>query len=698
VDLRRPRVFIAIGSVLLSAGLLSGVVNHEVIDGARFARHADAIRQDPNVAQQVGEALTRRVLQADPDLVAIRPLIETTAVTLAGSPAFSPIVRAAVASLHRAFTESVPVVLRVADVGAVLVGALRALAPRAADQLPEGLDVTLARVGSQSFASRTIQLAHLVSLLAWLLPLLALLCFGGAIWMSADRRRTAADVGWGVVGAGGLLLGAAVGVSIATSFADTDTLSGALITATWREFRGAIWWAAGGALTAGMLFSVAASRRPTFDAMTALKGGWTWLTRDSETLRGRLARAVIWVVFGAGFLFRPELVISVLAAVLGVTFVVHGASQLVLLVRDRLEVARERGTRSLLAGRWLRPVTGVFGVALLVSLFVVLSRPVETEVALKPRAVGSSAACNGHVELCDRPYDDVAFPATHNSMSAADAPGWFLPEQPTGLIGQLDDGIRVLLIDSWYGQTTHRPGVVATAPASRDQALAEADDTYGASVVQSALRLRDAAKLEPTGPVQPYLCHGLCELGSTAWEPAMEEVRAWLDAHPRNVVTFFIQDEVSPADTAAVFDEAGLLPYVHTQTPGEPWPTLGQMIDSGRRVVVLMEHRGGGSSYPWLLQGFDWVQDTPYDFASVSEFNCTRLRGAATSPLLLVNHWLNHFRSRVSDAAAVNAYDVLWRRVAECQRKRKMLPNFVAVNFYDRGDLFAVVDRLNGLG
>jgi hypothetical protein len=64
----------------------------------------------------------------------------------------------------------------------------------------------------------------------------------------------------------------------------------------------------------------------------------------------------------------------------------------------------------------------------------------------------------------------------------------------------------------------------------------------------------------------------------------------------------------------------------------------------------------------------------------------------------LVNHWLNDFRSRVSDAAAVNAYDVVWPREAECQRTRKMLPNFVAVNFYDRGDLFAVVDRLNGLG
>ena len=93
----------------------------------------------------------------------------------------------------------------------------------------------------------------------------------------------------------------------------------------------------------------------------------------------------------------------------------------------------------------------------------------------------------------------------------------------------------------------------------------------------------------------------------------MTAVEEWLAAHPREVVTFFVQDEVTPADTAEVFETAGLLPYVHTQVAGRPWPTLGQMIDSGRRVVVLMENHGGGTTYPWLMQGFDWVQDTPYE-------------------------------------------------------------------------------------
>ena len=45
----------------------------------------------------------------------------------------------------------------------------------------------------------------------------------------------------------------------------------------------------------------------------------------------------------------------------------------------------------------------------------------------------------------------------------------------------------------------------------------------------------------------------------------------------------------------------------------------------------------------------------------------------------------------------MNAYEPLLRRVRECQRIRKHLPNLVAVNFYRRGDVFRVVDTLNGV-
>ena len=45
----------------------------------------------------------------------------------------------------------------------------------------------------------------------------------------------------------------------------------------------------------------------------------------------------------------------------------------------------------------------------------------------------------------------------------------------------------------------------------------------------------------------------------------------------------------------------------------------------------------------------------------------------------------------------MNAYDALLKRARDCQRIRKHVPNLVAVNFYLRGEVFRVVDTLNGL-
>jgi hypothetical protein len=218
-------------------------------------------------------------------------------------------------------------------------------------------------------------------------------------------------------------------------------------------------------------------------------------------------------------------------------------------------------------------------------------------------------------------------------------------------------------------------------------------------VVDSALRLRSALNLTPHGPIEPYMCHALCELGSTKLLPAMQDVSKWLAAHPREVVTFIIEDSVSPADTASVFQQAGLLDYVYTPgPPGSAWPTLGSMISSGKRLVVFMQRQDGGTTYPWLRKAWDYIQDTPYDNASQAKLNCSRLRGDADNSLLLINNIITRFDTRVSDSAKLNAYDALYPYAARCQQERGQLPNYVAVDFYDKGNVFAVVDKLNGFG
>ncbi len=49
---------------------------------------------------------------------------------------------------------------------------------------------------------------------------------------------------------------------------------------------------------------------------------------------------------------------------------------------------------------------------------------------------------------------------------------------------------------------------------------------------------------------------------------------------------------------------------------------------------------------PWYLDGFSFVQDTPLGATNVHELRCTRERGEASSPLLMLNHWADLFPPR----------------------------------------------------
>ena len=47
------------------------------------------------------------------------------------------------------------------------------------------------------------------------------------------------------------------------------------------------------------------------------------------------------------------------------------------------------------------------------------------------------------------------------------------------------------------------------------------------------------------------MCHTLCELGATPLEDGLRDIRKFLDKNPDEFVIVFIQDEVTPKDTAA---------------------------------------------------------------------------------------------------------------------------------------------------
>jgi hypothetical protein len=694
------RVLTVLGAVLAALGLIAGHLNRELLDGPTFARHVDEIRRDDDVAAAVGQRIADQLIASHPDLIAIRPLVEQTAVRVVGGDRLSRPTRAAATAAHTALTESDAdsIVLRITDAAAVVTGVLAAVAPERAP-VSSDVSVTLASLGDQAFASTTIALARALGVLAWLLPVLAVVCFVAAVLLSSSRWRAAAGVGKALVwaaGAVGLLL--LVGGYLVRQV-DTATLDGALVAAAWRVMVRPLWW--GVALLAG--FGLALMLAADSSAPAALARRATVVRAavlHPTTAAGVAVRAVVAVFVGIAAIRDPGGMVELLAVVGGVCLVLFAITEIGRLAAagtgahehaDLVEaVGAERRT-----GRSSVVVAAVLGLAVLAGV-VWLAWPGRDVAADATGDVvtGDGTVCNGHAELCDRRFDEVAYVAAHNAMSVATEPGWFLAEQSDPIPVQLDQGVRVLLVDVWSGISAG--SVVRTAPGSYDEARTIAEGALGPEVVDAALRIADSIAPTATGPEARYLCHGLCETGSTPLLDVLTQLRGWLVSNPDEVVTLFIEDHVAADLIAADVEVAGLVPFVHEPLVGEPWPTLGEMIRSGERLVVLLEEGSGGATAPWLANGFDHVQDTPYTFASVQSFNCDANRGTDGAPLLLVNHWLSGFSSLVSNATIANAADVLGPRVEQCVDERQF-PNFVAVNYVAIGDVYAVVDGLNGV-
>lgn len=279
-----------------------------------------------------------------------------------------------------------------------------------------------------------------------------------------------------------------------------------------------------------------------------------------------------------------------------------------------------------------------------------------TDAGDDARIIDDGVSCNGSPVLCERRYDQVTFAGTHNAFSTREE-NFGAANQTHVVPTQLEDGIRVLHMETF--------------------------------------RFDD----------DDYVCHGYCTVGKKPLVEAFSDVRAFLDRHRREVVTLLLEtnDGITVEQITADLDAAGLTRYLHPQTWGQPWPTLGQLIEENERLVVLADSdTDGGPPYPaWWLDRWKYTWETAWEVNEPDEFTCALDRGTAGAPLYTVDNFLD---SPIEDvvpkperAALVNHDPFLVERLLGCQQEAGQRPNIVLVNYYDVGDVFAAVATLNGL-
>jgi hypothetical protein len=403
------------------------------------------------------------------------------------------------------------------------------------------------------------------------------------------------------------------------------------------------------------------------------------LDRDDE----REAMAAIWdELFG-------DLVTSALVVAAG-GLVLSGLVALALR-RWAAGTAREEA-------RALRPRAGFLAGAGLIALVAAATAAVVVALGApeSPPAAraGGTTGCNGSPALCRRRLNEVVLAGTHNSYAAAGEPGWLFANQRRPIERQLEDGIRALLIDVHFGVRDPRRNLVRTDLRGEDSSRNKVVRELGPQAVRAADRLAGRIGVgELEGTREPFLCHTLCELGA---EPLAEElavIRRFLEREPREVLVLVVEPYVPPAEIERALDVAGLLELSAELDRDGALPTLGELVRSDRRLVVFAEEDGG--VLPWYMPAFSFIQDTPLGARRPRELRCERFRGEPESPLLLLNHWIDHFPPRPSTNDPINTGRFLRRRIASCTRARGIAPAIVAVDFYERGDVVEVARELN---
>jgi hypothetical protein len=702
------RALVAIAVVVAVAAGVAGYARYELLDAGPFSDRAVQALRDQDVRDLVGREVTDRVvLDAEPDLVAARPLLESLVSGMVGTGAFQAIFRSGVRRVQAALVDDRPgrLALDLRDTVVLVRSALSRLQPRLARRLPDRPiavpidDATLARAGA---------IARAVRRLPYVLGALALALAAAALAVSPRRRGTLQDLGGGLAIASVLALVALAVARGLVVHGPDDALARAALGATWSAFLGSLSSLLIAGAAAGAAIVASASTHGGPPAVEALLARLRALLVDRPRRAAwQLARGVALVVVGALALLDPLGAAKVLAAVGGLLVLYAGLGELLRLLHARLDRADRRAGTTARASRRATLALALPGTVVAALAIVAFGLFLRGGGVRAPEAAAvADAGCNGSPALCDRPLDRVVLPATHNAMSVADE-GWYSAEQEDSIGAQLRAGVRGLLIDAHYGVRV--PGGVRTDLSERSERAGDADRALyvralGPEGLAAISRIRDRA-IPGRGEPGVYLCHRFCELGATSLDAALESIRDFLVENPDEVLVIVIEDYVRPVDVVDAFRAAGLARMVYRGPPHGPFPTLREMIDADQRVVVYAEHHGGGA--PWYTRAYAGaMQETPYTFRRRAQLtdpallaaSCAPNRGGRAGPLLLMNHWVSTDPlPRPSNARAVNAPAALVARARACARVRGRLPDLLAVNFYREGDVFAAARTLNGL-
>ncbi|KAH6652855.1 PLC-like phosphodiesterase, partial [Truncatella angustata] len=276
-------------------------------------------------------------------------------------------------------------------------------------------------------------------------------------------------------------------------------------------------------------------------------------------------------------------------------------------------------------------------------------------------SVTNTRPCNNYPEFCQRKYGNITEISCHNSPFITS--NNLAANQQFDVTYQLNDGVRFLQAQIQW----------------------------------------------PANATEPHFCHTSCDILDagpiTDW---LTTVKDWVASHPYDVVTILLGNGnySVPSLYVPYIESTGILDYVYTP-PLVPmtlndWPTLAEMILTGKRVVMFLDYMANQTAYPWFLDEFSQMWETPFDPTNTS-FPCDVQRppdlavADAQNRLYLANHNLNielsllgtsmlvPARDELNVTNAVNGTGSVGLAGENCLNQWGRAPTFLNVDYYNYG-------------
>jgi hypothetical protein len=706
-DLGRTGVALLVaGSILTTLFALSLWSWRTFANSEGFADVAADTLKEPAVAEAVADQIVNvlqdQVTTAD-TAVAFRSILRGVVAEVVKTEAFRGVFHAGVREMHAAIVQGqrTQPLVQVDDSKELVKDYLTLISPDLAASVPEGAIAIPIDLSQSPMVDLVMEGADLAGWLIVPFAVGATACFLLAVRRTSDRRRALEVVGVCLIAVGAVIFAVLAALLNVVADVGQDPRQ--------RTALRAVFWSAMHVLNVTAKVLIVIGTVIAFAA--ALAGGGHMaerLTALVERVRGTLADtrakallAVVAIALGVLGLIWPLAMAEVVVRAGAIGLVVLGTVWMFDLIGASSWVAGEpTGPPGRLTPRRLA-LGGTTGVATF-SVVLLLGGMSFVRALRAPnldRRNIDEAGCNGFVELCDRRIDEVAFAGAHNAMAASNAGGFFTARQTGGMLAQLSYGVRAFLVDMYSGAPIK--DVVRTAflsEADRQASIAQLSEKERA-VGERFLGMVGADTPEDKRRV--YLCHLYCELGATPAKAAFGKIHDWLRVNPNEVIILILEDHVEAEDAVEVLEASGLADRAYTWSPGAAAPTLREMIEAKKNVLVLAEYHRGGGVAPWYHDAYgSLLQDTPYKFGSLQELadpeSCSLGRGKRSAPLLLMNHWLDTGGlPRKSLADEVNSTDVLLERAETCRQRLNQAPNIIAIDFYNEGNIKGVIERIN---